>query len=96
MLLELFKKVRVGVVLKVLFFLVQGKSRKIFISSGICVKVSKKGRTFTLQNFHGKEKILVNFIFSSPYIIRLQELSSYNFSLKKKRAKIFRDYRLSY
>lgn len=93
----LFSNISYGVAIKVLYFLVIGKSRKIFIFSGVCNKINKKAKTFSLQNFHGRERVNINFIYNSPFIIRLEELKSYNFSSKKsKKSKVRRDFNITY
>lgn len=92
-----FSNIFFGVAIKILYFLVVGRSRKIFIFSGVCSKVNKRAHTFSLQNFHGREKVTVSFIYNSPFIIRLEKLKSYNFSSKKKKKlKTKKDFNITY
>lgn len=92
-----FSNIFFGVAVKILYFLVIGRLRKIFIFSGVCNKVNKRSHTFSLQNFHGREKVVVSFIYNSPFIIRLEKLKSYNFSSeKKKKRRTKKDFNITY
>jgi hypothetical protein len=91
----LFSELKPGVAIKILYFLVLGTSRKIFIFSGACTKVNKRGGTFEVQNFHGREKVFINFIYRSPFIIRLEKLRSYNFDRQTKGSRVTREYKIN-
>lgn len=91
-----FKEVGRGDVVRILYFLVQSKFRKIFVFSGVCTNLKKSSATFSLQNYHGREMVEVNFIFRSPFIISLEKLNSYNFSSSLKNLSHLKKYKVGY
>jgi len=86
----------VGSVVKLYYFNVLRKKRKIFIFTGICTVYNKKTGTFTLSNtLSGGVSAEICFSVSSPHIVVLQLLVGYNFqrfrrrrALASKRSKI--------
>jgi len=86
-----------GSVLRVFYFLTLGRIRKIFTFVGICKFYNNRGdtKTFTLQNYYGKELLEINFIFKSPYIIFIHKMSDYNFEELTKNFHHLGNYRVS-
>ncbi|HMP27987.1 MAG TPA: hypothetical protein PKD85_00205 [Saprospiraceae bacterium] len=87
-----------GAVLRILYFLTLGRFRKIFIFTGLCIKSNKRAGTYTLQNFHGKDVVEINFSQDSPYIVSFDKLLTYNFDSKTKgnRLDLTKRYRLKH
>lgn len=86
-----------GSVLRVFYFLTLGRFRKIFNFVGICKLYNNKScaKTFTLQNYYGKELLEINFIFKSPYIIFIHKMNDYNFEAFTKNLHYLNNYRLA-
>lgn len=72
-----------GDVLKIFYFMTLTKYRRMFSFIGICV--NKTSQTFTLQNYHNSEFVIMSFFLNSPNLISLHKLTSYNFSFNQKR-----------
>lgn len=71
-----------GSALKIYYFLVLGKYRKIFTLTGVCDHYRSSVKTFGLQGQHGTETVQVKASFGAPYIVILESLKSYNFTDK--------------
>lgn len=89
--MQLFNR---GDVIKVFFFQTLIKFRRMFSFVGICTNFNKKTKTFTLKNFYGTEFITLNFLINSPNIVKIDKLTSYNFSFKQSKLKHIKKFRL--
>lgn len=64
----------VGDLVKVFYFNVLHRYRKIFMFTGICTDYSILHRSFTLQNFYGSEFVRIHFMLGAPYIVAISVL----------------------
>jgi ribosomal protein L19 len=85
---------RAGDVVKVFYFLTLAKYRKIFTFVGFCTSYNLKRGSFTLQNFHGPEFLVISFMIGAPNIVAIDILTSYNFTSRLSKLYYFRKLRL--
>jgi ribosomal protein L19 len=76
----------VGDVVKVFYFNVLHRYRKIFTFTGVCINYSLLHRSFTLQNFYGSEFLRIHFTLGAPYIVAIDVLKTY--FLKNRQARM--------
>lgn len=75
----------VGDVVKVFYFNVLYRYRKIFTFTGICVDYSMVHKSFVLQNFYGSEFLRIHFTLGAPYIVAIDLLKTYSLTSRKAR-----------
>jgi len=77
----------VGDVIKVFYFNIVHRYRKIFTFTGVCVNYSLHHRSFTLQNFYGSEFLRIHFLLGAPFIVAIDVLKSY--SIRRRQARMY-------
>lgn len=83
-----------GDVIKVFYFLTLTRFRRMFSFVGLCTNLNLKTKTFTVKNFYGPEFISLNFLIESPNIVKVDKLTSYNFSFRKSKLNTMKKFRL--
>lgn len=83
----------VGDVIKVFYFNVLHRYRKIFVFIGVCTDYSVHHRSFTVQNSYGSEFVRIHFTLGAPYIVAVDVMES---SSRKRHIRMYNQKRMHF